>query len=55
MTNLNTTVKENIIEEAYLTDHEDFVKVNNLYYGGLQKWLYMEKLRTKFWQIGLVV
>ncbi|CAK7063538.1 hypothetical protein KQI38_01870 [Tissierella carlieri] len=49
MTNLNTTVKENIIEEAYLTDHEDFVKVNNLYYGGLQKWLYMEKLRTKFW------
>lgn len=49
MTNSTTTTKENIIEETYLTNHEDFVKVNNLYYGGLQKWLYVENLRPKFW------
>ena len=48
MTSLNTA-KENIIEEAYLTNYEDFVKINNLYYGGFQRWLYMEKLRSKFW------
>lgn len=41
--------KENIAEEVYLTNHEDFVKVNGIYYGGLQKWLYTEKFRLKFW------
>lgn len=49
MTNSTIITKENIIEEVYLTNHEDFVKVNNLYYGGLQKWLYMENLKSKFW------
>lgn len=49
MTNSTIISKENIIEEVYLSNHEDFVKINNLYYGGLQKWLYMENLKSKFW------
>lgn len=40
---------DNIAEEVYLTNHESFVNVNNLYYGGFQKWLYTEKLNLKFW------
>ena len=37
------------INEIYLSNHKDFVKVDNKYYGGNQKWLYTEKLRGKFW------
>lgn len=40
---------ENIVEEVSLTNEESFVNINNIYYGGFQKWLYTEKVKSKFW------
>lgn len=40
---------ENRVEEVSLTDEENFVNINNIYYGGFQKWLYTEKIKSKFW------
>lgn len=40
---------ENIVEEVSLTNEENFVNINNIYYGGFQKWLYTEKVKSKFW------
>lgn len=37
------------IDEIYLSNHENFVMVDNRYYGGNQAWLYTKKLRRKFW------
>lgn len=37
------------LNEVYLSNYKDFVKVDNSYYGGNQKWLYTEKVRGKFW------
>lgn len=41
--------EEYIIEETYLSNHKNFVKVNNLHYGGFQRWFYRDNLRSKFW------
>jgi hypothetical protein len=40
---------ENIAEEVFLTNEANFVNINNIYYGGFQKWLYTEKVKSKFW------
>ena len=36
-------------EEIYLKDFENFVKIDNLYYGGDQTWLFSENHIPKFW------
>lgn len=40
---------ERLLDEVYLKEYKDFVRINDLYYGGSQMWLYLEKLRSKFW------
>lgn len=42
-------VNDNILEEVSLTNESNFVNINNIYYGGFQKWLYTEKIKSKFW------
>lgn len=39
----------NILEAIYLKNHEDFVKVDNIHYGGYQGWLSSEGFVSKFW------
>ena len=41
--------QNNILEEVSLTNESNFVNINNIYYGGFQKWLYTEKIKSKFW------
>ena len=41
--------RNNILEEVSLTNEPNFVNINNIYYGGFQKWLYTEKVKSKFW------
>lgn len=36
-------------KEIYLSDYENFINIDNRYYGGNQKWLHMENYRKKFW------
>lgn len=38
-----------IIDEIYLSNYKNFVKVDHRYYGGKQRWLYTQNLRRKFW------
>lgn len=41
--------KNNILFEINLKDHQDFVKVDNIHYGGYQKWLSNEGYVSRFW------
>lgn len=41
--------KDNILEAIYLKNHQDFVKVDNIHYGGYQGWLSSEGFVSKFW------
>lgn len=41
--------KEIIVEERYLRDHKDFIKVDNIHYGGYQDWLFSEGYISKYW------
>ena len=42
--NLNAS----IIDESYLKNYKEFVKIDNTYYGGHQKWFFSEKYTSKF-------
>lgn len=42
-------IKNNILEAIYLKDYKNFVKVDNIHYGGYQAWLSSEGFVSKFW------
>ncbi|HHX60120.1 MAG TPA: hypothetical protein GX707_05200 [Epulopiscium sp.] len=37
-----------LFDEVYLKNYKDFIKVNNKYYGGDQRWLWEENKISKF-------
>lgn len=41
--------KNNILEAVYLKNHIDFVKVDDIHYGGYQAWISDEGFVSKFW------
>ena len=41
--------KDKILEAIYLKNHKDFVKVDNIHYGGYQGWLTANGHVSKFW------
>ena len=43
------TKRNNILLEVNLKNHKDFVKVDNIHYGGYQGWLSSGGYVTKFW------
>lgn len=40
---------KNILEKVYLKGYNDFVKIDNIHYGGYQGWLSKEGHISKFW------
>lgn len=44
----NENLNKKVIDEVYLRDYKEFVKIDNKYYGGSQYWLYKGKYISKF-------
>ena len=48
-------IREKIIESACIKDYEKFILIDEKYYGGYQRWLFTENLKTKFGVISTMV